>query len=527
MTLTLKDLFVSTDVSTPAPRAATAHAHAPSDPFAVFFSHPGDHDAAPDSAPPDSSTAAPSSQATAPSPKDHHTNRADNARDSDANDGAPRSHHKSRPDSTAPTPADDARAADRNKASRDAATTDNKNSNTATTASDAPAAPINLFQVALLAAQADASNAADQSAPATPQVSATPAIGPVTADTAAVTAATAAAAPMPTADMTALLAAGQDVATALPTPTALPVDLNAPENLPAVPTSTAPITPTAGDIAILSMASQPPGQAANVVPAPRPTDNRIASTATQTSTGPSTRASGASRPQNDDLVKTDASSSTSAPSESATLPPDPTVVPFVPASADMMPSADDAAAQASDPSIGAVGSNVVPTGIATAQQAQTLYTKTASRTDALPQVTVDQVAMHLTKAVDDGIDHLTIHLKPAELGSIEVKLEMGDTGISKATITADRQDTLNLLQRDSHRLEQALDNAGLKADPGSLSFNLRGDGGRYSPNFSQGNGSPYSPFAGKAADDATPSVNPALLGYINSRAALGGVDIRV
>jgi flagellar hook-length control protein FliK len=333
--------------------------------------------------------------------------------------------------------------------------------------------------------------------------------------------------PLPSADVTALLA-GQNDATATLAPTALPVDFNAPENLPAAPTPTTPVTATAGDIAILSMASPPAGQAANAAAlAPRPTDNRAAPAATQTPNGLSTRTSGTGRLQSDDNVKSDASSSMSTPSDSTTLPTDPMVVPLAPISIDSASPDDDTASQPDNSSVSAVGTNAVSTGAAAAQQAQTLYTKTASRTDALPQVTVDQVAMHLTKAADDGIDHLTIHLKPAELGSIEVKLEMGDDGISKATITADRQDTLNLMQRDSHRLEQALDNAGLKTDPGSLSFNLRGDGGRNNPSFAQGNGSPYAPFTRSTTDDAAMPVNPALLGYINSRAALGGVDIRV
>jgi hypothetical protein len=41
-------------------------------------------------------------------------------------------------------------------------------------------------------------------------------------------------------------------------------------------------------------------------------------------------------------------------------------------------------------------------------------------------------------------------------------------------ITADNKETLDMLQRDRASLEQALADAGLKADAGSLSFNLRG-----------------------------------------------------
>jgi flagellar hook-length control protein FliK len=170
-------------------------------------------------------------------------------------------------------------------------------------------------------------------------------------------------------------------------------------------------------------------------------------------------------------------------------------------------------------------------GIATPQQAQTLYNQSNSRSDSLPQITIDQVTMRLTKAADDGLDHLTIHLKPLELGSIEVKLEMGNDGISKATITADRQDTLNLLQKDSHRLEKALENAGVKTDSATLSFNLRNDSGNgQMQNFFQRQGS-YSPSASSYStpsfDDGSIPETSSIVGYLNSRAALGGVDIRV
>ena len=43
-----------------------------------------------------------------------------------------------------------------------------------------------------------------------------------------------------------------------------------------------------------------------------------------------------------------------------------------------------------------------------------------------------------------------------------------------AVITADRADTLDLLQRDARILQNALQDAGLQADGNSLSFELKG-----------------------------------------------------
>lgn len=196
-------------------------------------------------------------------------------------------------------------------------------------------------------------------------------------------------------------------------------------------------------------------------------------------------------------------------------------------------TSDDTGGTTNASVISPTATSPVATGIATPQQVQTLYSQAASRSDSPSQVTIEQVAMRLTKAADDGLDHLTIHLKPAELGTIEVKLEIGNDGVSKTTITADRQDTLNLLQKDSHRLEQALENAGVKTDSSTLSFNLRGDGGnRQMQNFFQQQGgyqpsassSPYSP---RSFNDVSLPEAATIVGYLNTRAAMGGIDIRV
>ncbi|MGE5537892.1 MAG: flagellar hook-length control protein FliK [Gemmatimonas sp.] len=158
-------------------------------------------------------------------------------------------------------------------------------------------------------------------------------------------------------------------------------------------------------------------------------------------------------------------------------------------------------------------------------QAHQIYQAAARTAPSLPPVTVEQVVAHVAKAADEGLDRFTIQLKPAHLGAIEIKLEMHDDGgIAKATISADRADTLDLLQRDSHRLERALENAGIRADSGSLSFNLRGDGGRQQPMFAQGSAAPYA-RPNLETDDG--GANVALAAYMNARVALGGVDIRV
>ncbi len=73
-----------------------------------------------------------------------------------------------------------------------------------------------------------------------------------------------------------------------------------------------------------------------------------------------------------------------------------------------------------------------------------------------------------------GQDRISIKLHPAELGRVDVRLDLGEDGVVRAALVAERPETLELLQRDARGLERALQQAGLQLDSGSLSFNLRG-----------------------------------------------------
>ncbi len=98
-----------------------------------------------------------------------------------------------------------------------------------------------------------------------------------------------------------------------------------------------------------------------------------------------------------------------------------------------------------------------------------------ARPAALPSVPVDQVAVHIQRAAAAGQDRVRIRLHPAELGQVDVQLKMAGDGVVKAVVSVDRPETFELLQRDARGLERALQDAGLKTDSGSLSFNLRGE----------------------------------------------------
>lgn len=89
---------------------------------------------------------------------------------------------------------------------------------------------------------------------------------------------------------------------------------------------------------------------------------------------------------------------------------------------------------------------------------------------------VQMVAATIQKAVKAGEDtNIKLQLDPPELGRVEVKMSFGKDGPAKIVLTAEKPETYMMLQRDSHALQQALQDAGLDTDGGSLSFELAQD----------------------------------------------------
>ena len=88
---------------------------------------------------------------------------------------------------------------------------------------------------------------------------------------------------------------------------------------------------------------------------------------------------------------------------------------------------------------------------------------------------VEQISIKVTKALEAGIDKITIQLRPAHMGRVEVKMEMIQDNRVSALIIADNRETLDALKNDSRELQRALMEAGLSADSGDLNFSLRGE----------------------------------------------------
>jgi flagellar hook-length control protein FliK len=126
-----------------------------------------------------------------------------------------------------------------------------------------------------------------------------------------------------------------------------------------------------------------------------------------------------------------------------------------------------------------------------------------------------------------GSRQFDIRLDPPELGRVEVRLSIDDTGKASAHLSADRQQTLDLLQKDSSGLTRALRDAGLNVAQNGLNFSLRQqNGGNEGRGFSaRGRGGVQS-LAAAARLRSTPTSIP-LSGTAAHGALDGRLDIRV
>lgn len=182
-------------------------------------------------------------------------------------------------------------------------------------------------------------------------------------------------------------------------------------------------------------------------------------------------------------------------------------------------------AQATDPA-NAANANpppAAPMTLATASNGPALSPELPLATPLLlPHTVAEQVALNLRQAAKDGSDHIQIQLQPADLGTIDVKLNVSHEGRVMVVVSADRSDTLNLLQQDASNLAQALRDAGLQADNSSLSFNLRG-GYQFNQQQAMSGGASYAGVADSGPDEAE-----AILPLASARRAhSGSLDIHV
>ncbi|MGU3546311.1 flagellar hook-length control protein FliK, partial [Methylobacterium sp. A52T] len=152
-------------------------------------------------------------------------------------------------------------------------------------------------------------------------------------------------------------------------------------------------------------------------------------------------------------------------------------------------------------------------------------TQTAASLQTDPTIPIGQVPMTIGLRSLRGSNEFQIRLDPAELGRIDVKLEIDKAhGRVMTHLVVDRPETLALLQRDSGQLQQALSQAGFDPSAGGINLSLRGDGGAQGGG---GGGQPGDPQRGGAGWSRDQAEAPQEVAPIRVLRGYGGLDMRI
>jgi flagellar hook-length control protein FliK len=126
-----------------------------------------------------------------------------------------------------------------------------------------------------------------------------------------------------------------------------------------------------------------------------------------------------------------------------------------------------------------------------------------------------------------GSKSFDIRLDPAELGRIDVNLDISDSGEVSARLVVDRVETLHLLQRDARTLERAFEQAGLKPSDAGVDITLRDPSDQ--SGFRQSRQEQEASRHARAGSDANEddSVILAQPAPVRRLVRLGGVDLSI
>lgn len=159
----------------------------------------------------------------------------------------------------------------------------------------------------------------------------------------------------------------------------------------------------------------------------------------------------------------------------------------------------------------------------TAPAATAQLTATAATGDAVP---LSGVAMEIAASAKSGKTSFEIRLDPADLGRIDVRIDVDRSGQVTSHLTVEKPETLSMLRQDAPQLQRALDDAGFKTDGGGLQFSLR-DQSSSGQNGGNDNGRSNAQRLVISEDDGMPAAAIAGRGYGRMLGSSSGVDIRV
>ncbi|MBV9460137.1 MAG: flagellar hook-length control protein FliK [Bradyrhizobium sp.] len=140
-------------------------------------------------------------------------------------------------------------------------------------------------------------------------------------------------------------------------------------------------------------------------------------------------------------------------------------------------------------------------------------------------VPVSGLAVEIAASARSGKTSFEVRLDPADLGRIDVKIDVDRNGQVTSHLTVEKPETLSMLRQDAPQLQQALNDAGLKTGSGGLQFSLRDQSSSgQNSNFNQSGGQPQRLVISE--DDSVPTA-VAGRSYGRMLGASGGVDISV
>jgi flagellar hook-length control protein FliK len=148
-------------------------------------------------------------------------------------------------------------------------------------------------------------------------------------------------------------------------------------------------------------------------------------------------------------------------------------------------------------------------------------TVTASNTAAVP---LNGLALQIAVTAQSGSSRFEIRLDPAELGRIDVRIDLDRHGQITSHLTVEKPETLAMLRQDAPQLQRALDNAGFRTGDHGLQFSLRDQSSSNQNGGSAAGGQAHRLIISE--DDVVPvTIAGRTYGRVTGQG--GGVDIRV
>lgn len=151
----------------------------------------------------------------------------------------------------------------------------------------------------------------------------------------------------------------------------------------------------------------------------------------------------------------------------------------------------------------------------------TQWTANVATNAAVP---MNRLAIEIAATAQAGNSRFEIRLDPAELGRVDVRIEVDRHGNVTSHLTVEKPETLAMLRNDAQQLQRALDDAGLKTSDSGLQFSLRDQSSGQNQNSDDQQ--PHYHRLEIGEEEVPPA---AVIGrnYGRMLGAAGGVDIRV